>query len=814
MLRNYFNIIFRNLLKFKLFSFINILGLSLAIACSILVILYVQNELSYDSFHTKSERIYRPYTFAKAGEEEAINVHTPFILGKQLKENYPEIMAYSLLTEFYEQVTVNDQSFDEEIHVASADFFKIFDFKILQGITENVFDEPSHLVITKDIASKYFGRNNVVGEQMSINVGGEKKIFTIMLVLDGIPSNSSIRFSLLVSDHHLKDIFPEPMLNSWHMITGETYLLLNKGIDPEQLTTKFSSLIEQVLGDDLERMEFSIFLQPIMDIHLNTELPPGNAPVSDPKYIIILTTIAVFILVIASINFVMLSLGRSFMRAKEIGIRKSTGATQSQLFIQFLSESIFIALLGLVVGIGFVFLSIHWFNDMAAQHLVFKLSPLNLVVFILLTVATGILAGLYPAFIMSGFKPVRILKGEIKYGKGNNIFGGILITAQFILFIILIGCSFIIKKQLNFMQHKNLGYDKENVLMVPMKTGASKGVIDIVQQGMENVKIIENEVRKLSAVSSTGAASHTFEPGTWTNVGYSDEDDRTKSFFYNTIDAGFIPTLNIRIIAGRNFEPDNLSDQKRSIIVNQSFVDEFGLTTGVGERIPHEFFDDHEIIGIVEDFHIQSLHTKIEPLVLAMNINITFSGANNIGIGSSVAPKLFIRLKADRLEEGLAGVRNVWNNVFPGETFDYGFVDQSLQEQYERESNLNKVVTSSSLIAVIIGCLGLFGISILSYNNRIKEISIRKVLGASGIHILMILGRRFVYLLFVAFIISVPVIYQLMQNWLKDFEYKANIQPWIFLLAGFVSLLIIIATLSYQGLSALRTNPADILRNE
>jgi len=814
MFRNYIIIILRNLLKYKLFSFINIFGLSLAIACSILVILFIQNELSYDTFHTKSEQIYRPYTYARAGEEEATNVHTPFIMGKQLKETYPEVIAYTILTEFNDQVTVNDQSLEEDIHVASTDFFNIFDFNILYGITNNVLSDPSHLVITKDIANKYFGSEDVVGEQMSIIVGGEKKDFTIKLILDRIPSNSSIRFSLLIGDHHLKDIFPEPMLTSWHMITGETYILLNKEVNSTLLSSKFSSLIEQVLGDDLERMEFSILLQPITDIHLNTDLPSGNAPVSDPKYIIILVTIAIFILMIASINFVMLSLGRSFMRAKEIGIRKSTGASRSQLLIQFLSESIVIAVFGLILGIGLVFLSLRWFNELAAQNLVFNISPLNLIIFISLAIVTGILAGIYPALVLSQFKPVRILKGEIKYGKRNNIFGAVLITGQFILFVILIGCSFIMKKQLNFMQHKNLGYEKENVLVVPMNTGAAKGVRDIVQQGMEKIKIIENEVRKIPGVISTGAASHTFESGTWTYVGYSDEDDRTKSFFYNTIDANFIPTMNIRILAGRNFERDNLSDQKRSIIVNKSFVDEFGLTTGVGERIPHEFFDDHEIIGIVENFHIQSLHTKIEPLVLAMNVNIAFSGANNIGIGSSVSPKLFVRLEKDRIDDGLTGVRKAWIKVFPGETFDYDFVDQQLKEQYDRESNLNKVVTSSSLLAVIIGCLGLFGISILSFNNRIKEISIRKVLGASWIHILMILSRRFVYLLIVALVVSVPITYQIMQKWLKEFEYKTSIQPWIFLLAGLVSMLIILITLSYQGISALRTNPADTLRNE
>ena len=814
MIKNYFLIVIRNLFKYKLFSFINVFGLALAIACSILVVLYIQNELSYDTFHTKSDRIFRPYTHARAGEREVININTPFILGKQLKENYPEVTAYTVLTEFSDEVTVGDRSFDEEIKIASPDFFRIFDYNVLQGVTHEVLMDPSSLVITKEIADKYFGRENVVGNRMTILLGGEEKDFTIKAVLENMPPNTSIRFSMIISDHHLHELFPEPMLTSWHMITGETYVLLNKQADPAQLPSKFTSLIQQEMGDDLERMKFNIYLQPLTDIHLNTELPPGNVPVNDPKYMVILSAIAGLILLIASINFVMLSLGRSFMRAREIGIRKSTGATRWQLLVQFLSESIAIALAGLIIAICFVLLALPWFNELAGQHLLFRISIENLFIYVLLSVFTGIMAGLYPALIMSGFNPVKILKGEIRYGKGNHLFGTFLITGQFLLFVILIGCTIIMKKQLNYLQQKNLGYDKENVLTVPINTEAAKGVREIVEKGFEKAKLFENEVKKIPDVISCGIASHTFEPGTWTQIGYEKKGERMKRFFYNTVDPSFIPTMNIKVISGRNFQSGNPSDQKRSILVNHTFLKEFGLINGLGDRIPHDEFDDHEIIGVVEDFHIQSLHEKIQPLVLAMNINLAFSGAHNVNIGSSIRPKLFIRLKANRLSPGLKEVEKAWQKVFPGERFDYEFVDQSLREQYDKEYNLNKVVTGSSILAVVIGGLGLFGISLLSFNNRIKEISIRKVLGASRAHILMILTKRFIFLILVALIISIPVITRIMQKWLKEFEYKTTIDPMVFLLAGLISLLVISITLSYQGISAMRSNPADTLRNE
>jgi len=814
MFKNYVHIIFRNLLKFRLFSFINIFGLALAIACSILVVIYIRNEFSFDTFHTNSDRIFRPYTYAKTGEREVTLVHTPFIMGKQLKENYPEVTAYTVLTEFSDQVKVKEQSHEETIHVASPDFFRMFDFPVLHGSTASLLSDPGSVAITKEIAAKYFGREEVVGERMTITLGGEETDFMVKAVLADMPSNTSIRFSIMIPDYYLKDLFPEPMLTSWHMITGETYVMLDEHADAALLPQKFNSLIKQQLGDDLDRMEFKIYLQPFTDIHMNTDLPQGNVPVSDPKYILILTGITVLILVIASINFVMLSLGRSFMRAKEIGIRKSAGATRSHLVVQFLSESIAISLFGLILGIGMVYLVLPWFNELAGQHLVLTLSFEDILIYLALAIFTGLLAGIYPALIMSGFKPVKILKGEVRYGKGNHVFGSILITGQFILFVILIGCTIVMKKQLDYLQHKNLGYDRENVLSVPMLTGDAKDVREVVKKGFEQARLFENEVRKIPEVVNCGIASHTFEPGRWTQIGYEEEGGQMKTFFYNTVDADFIPTMGIELVSGRNFQAGNVADQKRSIIVNESFIREFGLTQGIGERIPHDAFEDHEIIGVVKDFHIQSLHEKIQPLVLAMNVDIVFSGANNVDIGSSVRPKLFIRLTPDHLDGGLKEIEAAWNRMFPETAFDYEFVDQTLREQYEREYNLNKVVTSSSLLAVIVGCLGLFGISLLSYHNRLKEISIRKVLGASGSHILVILSRRFILLMLVALIISIPFTIQIMDRWLMEFEYRITINAWIFLLAGLISLLIIMATLSYQGISGLRSRPADNLRNE
>ncbi len=814
MLRNYLKITLRNIFKYRVFSFINIFGLALAIACTIIVIFYVRNEITYDTFHEKADRIYRPYTKFKRGAREGTGVHTPFIMGKQLKDNYPEIESYSILTSFFNQVYKGENSFPEEIHIAGEEFFNIFSFSVLHGETINVLSDATSIILTEEMAEKYFGRSDVVNELLAIEVGGELKNFTIKAVLQDIPSNSSLRFNFLISDLHTKDIFPAPMLTSWNMITGETYVLLHENVDKAELEPKFSSLVEQVMGDDLEEIEFAIFLQPLTDIHLNTDLPEGNVSVSDPKYTIILAGISILILLLACINFVTLSLGRSFSRAKEIGIRKSTGANRKQIIVQFLGESVLMSILALFNGLIMAFIILPWFNELADLNLKFTLDTGNILIISGVTILTGLLAGIYPALIVSGFKPLDIIKSDLRLGKGNNTLGSVLVTGQFALTVFMIACTVIMKDQLSYLQNKNLGFDKDHVVVVPVRVGDAKGLSDVVKRGMERAAILDNALMNEPVILATGIASHTFEPGGWTHIGYQKNDEETNWFYYNTINPGFIPAMKMEIVQGRNFEWENQADLKRSIIVNEAFVKEYEMENPIGDRIPHEAFIDHEIIGVVKDFHIASLHARIEPLILVMNVEIGFSGANNVSISSSEIPKLFVRLEGGKIQEGIDLLRSEWEKTFPGEPFDYSFMEDNLKEQYEREQNLSKIVTSASILAIIIGCLGLFGLSTLSLAGKLKEISIRKVFGASKTSIYLILSKRFIILLSVAFIISFPATISVMNKWLTEFEYRVHVGPGSMILAALISLAVLLASISYQGLSAVRTNPAETLRNE
>ena len=813
MLINYLKIALRSLLRSKFISFINIFGLSVGIACAILIILFVKNELTYDTFHTNADRIYRPWTKEKHSGKENVNTVTPFSMGKQLYESYEEIEKYTVFTSFNDLVKKGDMSFNENITIVGSHFFEMFDFEVVSGNTASVLTDPGDLVISRKIAEKYFGSINAAGSDLVININGQLREFEVKAVLENVPSNSSIRFELIVSDHYLKDIFPEQMLTSWFMITGQNFIMLREEADPLTVSAKFVSLVNQVLGENLEEMEYAICLQPLKDIHLNADLPPSDNEVGDPKTIFILGAIAILILVIAGINFVTLSLGRSMERLKEIGIRKSVGAYKGQLVRQFIGEAVITSLIALLIGIFIALLALPMFNEFSDKELTFELTGENIGIFVLLSLLIGVLSGFYPALIMSGFNTISMLKGSIMMHAGGHSLRTVLIAGQFVLSIFLISATLIMKNQLRFLQNKNLGFDKEHVVVLTLNVDDAKGVREMVTKGMEKGDKMIRALKPFPEIINAAMASHTFEQGTWTNIGWLNEDVQY-SFYYNTVSVDYLNTLAIKLVEGRDFNEENQADYRRSLIVNESFVREFGIENPVGSMIPNGQFQDHEIIGVVEDFHIESLHAPIGPLVMALNVDLGFSGAQNVNIGSSPSPKILIRIAPEETSEVLGKIRTVWNEIYLGEPFDYDFLDENLKEQYLKEENIGKIMTSATTLAVIISCLGLFGFSALILSARIKEISIRKVLGASRNNLVYILAGKFVLLIIIAMLIAIPVTWYIMDNWLSVFEYRITITPLIFLLAGIIIIVISMFTISYQTLMVIRANPSDILRTE
>ena len=814
MLYNYFKVTIRNIWRSKVNSIINILGLAVGIACAILIVLFVKDEVTYDQFHSKIDRLYRVTTTMSRDGDGTQEGMTPFVVGLTVKDEIQDIESAIVHTSYNDMVEHGDTKFRELISIVGPDFFNMFDFKVIEGSAAGALDKVSDLVVTREMANKYFGRSNVTGETLRINAGGELKDYRITAVVDNIPSNSSLQFDFLVNDENLKYLFQERQLNHWFMIAGEVYVLLREGSTAEDTEAKFPDMIKKGLGEErFERMQYENGLQPMADIHLGPQMN-SLAQISDPKYPMILCAIAALILLIASINFITISLAKSINRAREIGVRKSVGALKKQLVWQFLLESTVLAFISLFLGLILVWFTLPLFNELAQKKLIFDLNGINSLIFIGLTLVVALLAGFYPALVISGFKPTAILKGDVKVGSGKQSLRLIMVAAQFIVTIFLITSTLIMKKQIDFMQNKNLGYDKEQLLMVPLNVNSSGGEVQQLIDGMEKGKRLKLMLDQEPSLASVSITSLSFGYGSWLEISFPDENNEDKKFFLNTVEPNYINTMGMTIVDGRDFEKDNEADARRSIIVNEAFVKEYGMDNPIGNRLPNDEFVDHEIIGVVKDFNFASLHMPVEPLILVMNPEIGFSGARGINLNSDPTPKVTVRLNAGNLDTALPLIEEKWNEAYPGEPFDYHFIDQQLENQYATEQNLGKLVTSAAILAILIGSMGLFALAMLTMNARLKEMSIRKVLGASNTNVAFILSKSYMILVLVALVISIPLSYQIMSSWLTDFAFRTTIGADTFILAGIISLVIAWLAISYHSIKMAVNNPVEGLRSE
>lgn len=813
MIRNYFKTALRNLWRNKVHTIINIFGLSVGITTCILILLFVKDELTFDQFHTNSDRIYRAWVFEDYGEDEQFfNSITPIILGPSVKENIGGIEHFSRFGFFNSLIRKEEDSFNERVNLATDSFFEIFDFKVLNGQIDGALTELNDVVITETIAKKYFGEVDPIGKRLQIKVADEFRDYYVKAVLEDVPSNSSIQFDLLISDLNNKLLYGERQRNSWTNVNVETYFLLEPGKSKEDVEANFPKMLQKEFGEEYVEGVYNIGLQPLTDIHLNTEIPAGMAPVSDPKYSWILSALAILILIVASINFMMLSVGKSINRAKEVGVRKVSGAKRTQLIYQFLGEAILVTLFALLVGILLSILNLPLFNELSGKELSLEPGLINVSAILGLTLLIGLISGSYPALVLSGFKPVSIFKGNVKVGKGKQRLRKSMVSFQFILSIFLIASTLVMKRQLDFMQEKNLGYNKEHVMVVQLNVPGGR-LSEVIDNGFDLSQQFKNSLSSVPSIQQVGVASHTMGTGGWTNVGFTDLQDNYKTFNVNFVDEDYIPSLNIQIIKGRNFS-EATSDKRRALIVNEAFVEFFGWDNPLGKKIPGKNFMDHEIIGVVKDFNYASLHNKVEPLALTMNPMVILSGIENIGIGTSPVPKLMVRINSGMIRKAIDQTKSVWEKIIPDEEFDFTFIDQTLAAQYRQEENLGKIVTIASILAVIIGSLGLLGLASLTIAGRLKEIGLRKVLGASEKNILMLLSKDYVYLVFISLLIASPFTYYFMNKWLQNFEYKIEIGPGIFLIAGGIALLIAIFTISFQSVKAAFTKPVETLKYE
>jgi len=785
MLKNYLKIALRNIRRYKGYSFINIAGLAIGMACCILILLWVQDELSYDRFHENADYIYRVIQDINFADDSTTWAITQGPLGPSLKEDFPEIINATRITSRRFRLTYNDKSFDERPGMADGSILEMFSFPLIKGDPATALSDPNSIVMTEEMAEKYFGSEDPLGKTIKAD---NRWDFQVTGILKEVPHNSHLQFDSLIPFIFGREL--NYTVDNWRNSQFRTYVQLQKGIPAQEVIQKISGYLYE--KPTLEK-DARLNLQPLLRIHLYSNYEFDTAH-GDITYVTIFSIIAFFILLIACINFMNLATARSGNRAKEVGMRKVAGAHKTDIVRQFYGESIFLAFIALFVALTIVWLLLPTFNNLAAKELSMGVSGNLLVLLGLLgiTLLTGIISGSYPALFLSAFKPVKILKGSLRSGSKGSVFRKILVVFQFALTILLIICTIIIYNQLNYMRNMKLGYDKEFLIY--------KGMRGDVQAKFDSVKneLLQNpNILGVTATSSVPTYGYTFSNSLWRWEGQDpDEETLMRAVF---VDLDYFKTFGMEIVEGRSYSKEFPTDATEAIMVNEEAVKAMGMESPIGRRLSIGT-NNFKIIGVVKNYHFRSLRQEIDPLIL-----IYSPGQSRV---------LFARLRSENIPKTIGYMEDIWKEFAPGHPFNYRFLDDALNNLYRSEQRIGTILKYFSILAIFISCLGLFGLASFMSEQRTKEIGIRKVLGASVSNIALLLSREFTKWVLLANIIAWPVAYIAMYKWLQSYAYSTNIALWSFILSGAMALVIASVAVSYQSIKAAVANPADSLRYE
>lgn len=816
MFKNYLKLAWRNLLKNKTFSFINVLGLATGLTCCILITLYVVHETSYDRHHVNSNRLYLLGTdFIDEGKED-LSATTSAPVGRMLQQEYPEIEASSrILNLFGDDKTLlqlkekNGQLksiYEQKAFLADSNIFQLLSYHFKEGDPKTALNAPLSVVINEDIAHKLFGNESALDKviRISSSTNGDTSFrITGVFAEPEAPTHINARFFMTFRGGGM-DNFANgtPRLANNNMFY--TFVRLKEGADPKKLEQKFPAFVQRNLGADLKKMgkDRKYFLSSIQSVYLSglTHSITGGSKTS----LFILSSIALLTLLIACINFMNLSTASSSKRAAEVGVRKVLGAQKNSLLGQFLGEALVMSILALVFAIVFTLLLLPLFEQVAGKSLIITSSQkLGLgITFLALAIITGLLAGSYPAFYLSSFKPIKVLKGKYTNSLAAVSLRKGLVVFQFIISIVLITASVVIANQMHYMRAKDLGFQKEQQIVVPLRSAAAKNSVQSFKDALANN----------TNVASVGTSMYypgIFNPQDWLMYPEGKTMDNSKTVYINMVDNSFLQTLNVHLVAGRLFSNQFISDTLHSFVINEKAVSEFGLGSpqnAIGKWLAFDW-DGQQIrftvIGVVKDFHFKDLHDAIEPFAFRY-----YNDANG-GFNYMIA-----RSNGKNIGSALSAIETAWKKQIPNEPFEYSFLDQDFQKNYEADSRRSSLINYFTIVAIIISCLGLFGLATFTAEQRTKEIGIRKVLGASASGVVALLSKDFLKLVLIAIVIASPIAWYFMHKWLQNFAYQTNISWWIFVLTACIALMIAFMTISYQALKAAFSNPVKSLRTE
>lgn len=802
MFTNFIKIAVRNFTKHKLYTVINVSGLAIGFFACLMILLWIQYELSYDSFHSKADRIYRI-------EREILrdNLYSRWpITGGMYKQalidDIPEIEnAVRFWRKEFSIKDHNNLVHRQQVYAVDNSIFEIFDFCLEAGDMRTALTKPMTVVLTREKAVTYFGTDQVLGKTLFIEWDGKPVGFEVTGILRELPANAHMHFDMLISISS----YPKESFNQWRSNYLYTYVLVNKNTSREDLENKLKTFVEKRLepyyGDLLVGQlgihdVLKMHLFPLRDIHLhpseNWEIEAGGNIVS----VYIFSSIAVLILVVACINFMNLSTAGAGRRIKEISLRKTLGADKAQLRYQFFMESLLLSAVSILIAIDLAALFTPVFNRIFNENLSSSIlsQGQNILILTVITLVVGIIAGFYPAFYLTKFNPTDVLKGTIYTGTGKSVFRRNMMIIQFVISITLLTAMFTIYKQMDFIKTRSPGYDKENVVIIPIRSS----------RVTQNYNAFRNALLLNSRVISVCASADVPSDRIYGNTGFTDSEDHTNfaSLINIFTDYDFMDTYKMEVVAGRSFSREFSSDTNWTMMLNESAVKKFGWTNrqAVGKKLVHRDNIISPIVGVVKNFNFKSVHTEIEPLAILLS--------------TSYISAVSVRIAPGNFDETRRYIERTWHRIFSGENFDFSFLDERLNRLYENDLKTQNIFFLFSFLSLFVACLGLFGLSVFIASERTKEIGIRKVLGASTEKIILLLSKEFITWILIANIAAWPVAWFMMNRWLQNFAYRIDISWWMFLLAGGLALIIALLTVSVQTIRSALSNPVKALRYE
>lgn len=811
MWKNYLKVGWRNILRNGFYSSINVAGLALGLGFSYLTFLYVVGEHNYDRFHSKSDRIVRvvqSISQLATGLRQNASSVTSVPLGPQLIRDYPEVEASARFGSWSTSVQVGNDTFKETVAVGDPGFFQLFDFNVLEG-SNKLFTEPSEVVLSEEARQTFFGNDEAVGRDLLIDMGDTLRVFTVSAVIDNHANEASQHFDIMVPFENYRTIVGEDMYNSLNYGIIETYLLLKNLRDRVSLEEKINSQFMTEAKEKNEPSTAVTYLQPLTEMRLDDAWPAGISTVGNPTYIYVLTCVGALILFMACVNFVSLTSGHTFSRMKEVGVRKVMGAISGQIRNQLMMEALLLCAVGAIVGLALVYFIIPVFNLLINSTLFFSFKAIPVLFMIALIFVIVIVAGGIPSRLLVTLQPAQALKNKARNNSRGNVMHAFVVI-QFTLSLALIIGTFVMNRQMNYIYEKNLGFDKERLFQVSLNNPISKN------EAKRLVNLYQSQASNSSRLMDVAAQMNDYEEP-WTRLSFMQEAGDPEELYFNMVDPNYLSAMGLEVVVGKWFDRNQKTEGSKQIVVNEALVKQFQWDDPLAQQIPGKNFEtQHEIIGVVKDYHFSSLHNKIGPLILALDDDAISEGVT--GLTTYRWPPMYnsltVKIAPGEIEPALKEIESIWHEVKGDSPFEGTFVDQSLDVQYANEQRWKRIINYSSLFAYVIATLGLIGLVRLLLQRKMKEIGIRRVLGSDFGNLLLHFSKGFVTLVVVAVLLAWPAAWWAGEQWLQSFTYRVALSPLPFVVGTLTVCLGIFLVVSILTWIAAQTRPVEVLKNE